>query len=144
MNTEANTIHCDIVSAHREIFSGKVTAVFASGVAGELGIYPHHAPLFTRLKPGSVRVKNQAGEEQLFVVSGGILEVQPHIVTILADTVVRGEELDRSAAETAKAEAERELAASTRQMEVAEAQVKLLKAMAELQALDRLRKRAKR
>ena len=78
MNTEANSIRCDIVSAHREIFSGKVTAVFASGVAGELGIYPHHAPLFTRLKPGSVRVKNQAGEEQLFVVSGGILEVQPH------------------------------------------------------------------
>lgn len=144
MNTEANSIRCDIVSAHREIFSGKVSAVFASGVTGELGIYPRHAPLFTRLKPGSVRVRDEAGEEQLFVVSGGILEVQPHIVTILADTVVRGEELDRSAAETAKAEAERELAGKTGEMDIAEAEIKLLRALAELQALDRLRKRAKR
>lgn len=140
----ANTFHCDIVSAHREIFSGKVTVVFASGVSGELGIYPNHAPLFTQLKPGSVRTKDETGEEHFFVVSGGILEVQPHIVTILADTVVRGDELDRSAAEAAKAEAERELAGSTGQMDVAEAQVKLLKAIAELQALDRLRKKAKR
>ena len=144
MNTEANTIHCDIVSAHREIFSGKVTVVFASGVAGELGIYPRHAPLFTQLKPGSVRIKDEVGGEQLFVVSGGILEVQPHIVTILADTVVRGEELDRSAAEAAKTEAERELASKTGQMDIAEAEVKLLRALAELRALDRLRKAAKR
>lgn len=144
MNAEANTIHCDIVSAHREIFSGKATVVFASGVAGELGIYPQHAPLFTQLKAGSVRVKDELGEEQLFVVSGGILEVQPHIVTILADTVVRGEELDRSAAIAAKAEAERELAGKTGQMDIAEAEIKLLRALAELQALDRLRKAAKR
>ena len=140
----ANTIHCDIVSAHREIFSGKVTVVYASGVAGELGIFPRHAPLFTQLKPGTVRIQNESGEEQLFVVSGGILEVQPHMVTIMADTVARSDELDRSSAEAAKAEAERELVSSTRQMEIAEAQVKLQKALAELQALDRLRKKVKR
>ena len=139
-----NTIRCDIVSAHREIFSGEVAVVFASGVAGELGIYPQHAPLFTQLKPGSVRVQDEAGEEQCFFVSGGILEVQPHVVTIMADTAARGEELDRSAAEAAKAEAERELAGKTGQMDLAEAQVKLLKAIAELRTLDQLRKRAKR
>lgn len=139
-----NTIRCDIVSAHREIFSGKVAVVFASGVAGDLGIYPGHAPLFTQLKPGAVRLLDQSGEEQLFVVSGGLLEVQPHVVTIMADTVVRSDELDRSSAEAARADAERELAGSTGQMDVAEAQVKLLKAIAELQALDRLRKKAKR
>ncbi len=138
------TFQCDIVSAHREIFSGKVTVVFASGVSGELGIYPRHTPLFTQLKPGTVRVQDEGGEEQCFVVSGGILEVQPHIVTIMADTVVRGDELDRSAAEAAKAEAERELASSTGQVDIAEAEVKLLRALAELQTLDRLRKSAKR
>lgn len=139
-----NTIHCDIVSAHREIFSGKVAVVFASGVTGDLGIYPNHAPLFTQLRPCAVRVLDENGEEQLFVVSGGLLEVQPHVVTIMADTVVRSDELDRSSAEAARVEAERELAGSTGQMDVAEAEVKLLKAIAELQALDRLRKKAKR
>jgi F-type H+-transporting ATPase subunit epsilon len=139
-----NTIHCDIVSAHREIFSGKVAVVYASGVAGELGIFPRHAPLFTQLKPGTVRIQDESGEEQLFVVSGGILEVQPHVVTIMADTVARSDELDRSSAETAKAEAEQELAGSKGQMEVAEAQVKLQKAIAQLRALERIRKQAKR
>jgi len=140
----ANTIHCDIVSAHREIFSGKVTVVFASGVSGDLGIYPRHAPLFTQLKPGTVRVQDENGEEQLFVVSGGLLEVQPHLVTIMADTVARSVELDRSSAEAARAEAERELAGSSSTMEIAEAQTKLLKAIAQLRALDRIRKQAKR
>ena len=140
----ANTIHCDIVSAHREIFSGKVAVVYALGVAGELGIHPHHAPLFTQLKPGTVRIEDESGTEQLFVVSGGILEVQPHVVTIMADTVSRSDELDRSSAETAKAEAERELLSSKGQMEIADAEVKLQKALADLQALDRLRKKAKR
>ena len=139
-----NTIHCDIVSAHREIFSGKVTVVYASGVAGELGIYPHHAPLFTQLKPGSVRVRDEAGEEQYFYVDGGLLEVQPHIVTIMADTAARGEELDRSAAESAKAEAERALVNNTGGMELDEAHVKLIKAVSQLRTLDQLRKRAKR
>lgn len=139
-----NTFRCDIVSAHREIFSGEAAVVYASGIAGELGIYPRHAPLFTQLRPGSVRVLDENGEEQVFVVSGGIMEVQPHLVTIMADTVARGDELDRSSAEAAKAEAERELASSTGAMEIAEAQSKLLKAMAQLQALERIRKRAKR
>jgi F-type H+-transporting ATPase subunit epsilon len=118
--------------------------VFATGVSGELGIYPRHAPLFTKLKPGTVKVMDDAGEEQFFVVSGGILEVQPHIVTILADTATRGEDLDWAAAEAAKAEAERALASRTGQIEMAEAEVKLLKALAELRTLDRLRKTARR
>ena len=140
----ANTFHCDIVSAHREIFSGEVAVVYASGVAGELGIHPQHAPLFTQLKPGSVRVQDEAGEEQIFFVSGGLLEVQPHVVTIMADTVARSDELDRSAAMAAKVEAERELASSTGDMELDEARIKLMKAMAQLQTLERIRKRAKR
>jgi F-type H+-transporting ATPase subunit epsilon len=139
-----NTLHCDIVSAHREIFSGEVAVVYASGIAGELGIYPRHAPLFTQLKPGSVRVLDEDGEEQIFFVSGGLLEVQPHLVTIMADTVARSDELDHSAAMAAKVEAERELAERTGEMEIAEARAKLMKAMAELQTLERIRKRAKR
>ncbi len=138
------TIHCDIVSAHEEIFSGEVTMVFATGVAGELGISPRHAPLITQLKPGPVRVQEADGEEQFFFVSGGILEVQPHIVTVMADTAMRGEDLDQAAAQAAKAEAERELADRTGEMEVAEAQGKLLEAVAQLHALERLRKNIRR
>lgn len=139
-----NTLHCDIVSAHREIFSGKAAVVFASGIDGELGIYPQHAPLFTQLKPGSVRIQNEAGDEQIFFVSGGILEVQPHLVTIMADTVARDDELDRSAAEAARAEAERELENQTDKMEIDAAKAKLMKAIAQLQTLERIRKQAKR
>ncbi len=138
------SIRCDIVSAHEEIFSGDVSMVFATGIAGELGISPRHAPLITQLKPGPVRVLDLAGEEQFFFVTGGIIEVQPHVVTVLADTVVRGEDLDQAAAESAKAEAERELADRTGEMEVAEAQAKLLEAVAQLQAMERLRKNLKR
>jgi len=138
------TIRCDIVSAHEEIYSGEVSMVFATGVAGELGISPRHAPLITQLKPGPVRVLEATGEEQFFFVSGGIIEVQPHVVTVLADTAMRGEDLDQAAAEAAKAEAERELADRTGEMEVAEAQAKLLEAVAQLQAMERLRKNLKR
>lgn len=138
------TIQCDIVSAHEEIFSGEVAMVFATGVAGELGISPRHAPLITQLKPGPVRVQDEAGGEEFYFVSGGILEVQPHLVTIMADTATRGEDLDKAAAEAAKAEAERELADRTGEMEVAEAQAKLLEAVAQLQALERLKKNLKR
>lgn len=138
------TIHCDIVSAHEEIFSGDVAMVFATGVEGELGISPRHAPLITQLQPGPMRLEDEAGEEQFFFVSGGIIEVQPHIVTVLADTAVRGEDLDQAAAETAKAEAERELADRTGDMEIAEAQAKLAEAVAQLQAMERLRKQLKR
>ena len=117
--------------------------VFATGIAGELGISPRHAPLITQLKPGPVRVQDEAGEEQFYFVSGGIIEVQPHVVTVLADTAVRGEDLDKAAAEAAKAEAERELADRTGEMEIAEAQAKLLEAVAQLRAMERLRKQMK-
>jgi F-type H+-transporting ATPase subunit epsilon len=138
------TIRCDIVSAHKEIFSGEVAMVFATGIAGELGISPRHAPLITQLKPGPVRVQDSAGEEQFYFVSGGIIEVQPHVVTVMADTAMRGEDLDQAAAEAAKAEAERALADRTGEMEIAEAQSKLLEAVAQLQAMERLRKNLKR
>ena len=138
------SIRCDIVSAHEEIFSGEVAMVFATGIAGELGISPRHAPLITQLKPGPVRVQDSAGEEEFYFVSGGIIEVQPHVVTVMADTAMRGEDLDQAAAEAAKAEAERELADRTGEMEIAEAQAKLAEAVAQLQAMERLRKQMKR
>ena len=111
---------------------------------GELGISPRHAPLITQLKPGPVRVQQPNGEEAFFFVGGGILEVQPHIVTVLADTAVRADDLDQAAAVRAKEEAERELQDRTGEMEVAEAQAKLADAIAQLQALERLRKKLKR
>ena len=138
------TIKCDIVSAHEEIFSGEASMVFATGLVGELGISPRHAPLITQLKPGPVRVQQANGEEVFFFVGGGILEVQPHIITVLADTAVRATDLDQAAAERARDEAERELADRTGEMEVAEAQAKLADAMAQLQALERFRKKVKR
>jgi F-type H+-transporting ATPase subunit epsilon len=138
------TIRCDIVSAHEEIFSGEAAMVFATGTVGELGITPRHAPLITQLKPGPVRVLQPDGEEAFFFVGGGILEVQPHIVTVLADTAVRADDLDAAAAQRAKEEAERELADRTGEMEIAEAQAKLAEAIAQLQALEQLRKKLKR
>jgi len=138
------TIQCDIVSAHEEIFSGEATMVIASGIAGELGITPRHAPLITQLKAGPVRVQKANGEEEFFFVSGGILEVQPHMVTVLTDTATRGADLDEAAAKAAKAEAERQLADRTGEMEVAEAQAQLMQAVAQLAALEHLRKNLKR
>jgi F-type H+-transporting ATPase subunit epsilon len=118
--------------------------VFATGTVGELGITPRHAPLITQLKPGPVRVLQPDGEEAFFFVGGGILEVQPHSVTVLADTAVRADDLDAAAAQRAKEEAERELADRTGEMEIAEAQAKLAEAIAQLQALEQLRKKLKR
>lgn len=138
-----STIRCDIVSAEDEIFHGTVTLVVATGEQGELGIAPRHAPLITRLKPGYVRVVLENGEQQEFYVSGGILEVQPTVVTVLADTAIRARDLDEAAAKSAKDEAERALASRGEAMEIAEAQAKLAEAMAQLQALDRLRKNLK-
>lgn len=140
----SKTIQCDIVSAQDEIWSGQAAQIYATGVAGELGIYPRHTPLITQLKPGPVRVVDENGEEQFFFVGGGIIEVQPHIVTVLADTAMRGADLDATAAQKAKEEAERELADRTGEMEVAEAQAKLAEAIAQLQALEQLRKNLKR
>jgi F-type H+-transporting ATPase subunit epsilon len=139
----ASTIRCDIVSAEEEIFHGEVQMVVATGEMGELGIAPRHAPLITRLKPGQIRVTLANGEEQLFYVSGGILEVQPQVVTVLADTAIRGGDLDEAKAQAAKAEAERILAGRGEAMDLAEAQMKLVEAMAQLQALERLRKNLK-
>ena len=138
------TIQCDIVSAHNEIWSGQAAQVFATGVSGELGIYPRHTPLITQLKPGPVRVVDENGEEQFFFCGGGIIEIQPHIVTVLADTAMRGEDLDATAAQKAKEEAERALADRTDAMEVADAQAKLANALAQLQALEQLRKNVSR
>jgi len=140
----SKTIRCDIVSAREEVFSGDAAMIFAAGAAGELGIAPRHAPLITTLRPGPVRVQLPDGQELFFFVGGGILEVQPHLVTVLADTVVRADDLDEAAAQRAREEAERELQGRTAEMEIAEAQAKMAEAIAQLQALEQLRKKLKR
>lgn len=137
------TIQCNIVSAEREIFSGLATMVVVTGEMGELGIAPRHAPLITRIKPGQVRVINGDAEEQNFYVSGGILEVQPDLITILSDTALRAADIDEAKALEAKAEAERLLAGRDASLEIAAAQQQLMQAVAQLQALERLRRNLK-
>ena len=137
------TIRCEIVSAEAEIYRGDATMVVATGEMGELGIAPRHAPLITRLKPGKVVVTTPSGEQLDFAISGGILEVQPQVVTVLADTAVRAEDIDEAAVRAAKEEAERILAHRGEAMEVAEAQQRLAEVTAQLQALERLRKNLK-
>ena len=139
----ATTIRCDIVSAEAEIYRGEATMVVATGEMGELGIAPRHAPLITRLKPGKVVVTTADGEQLDFAISGGILEVQPQVVTVLADTAVRAEDIDEASVRAAKEEAERILAHRGEAMEVAEAQQRLAEVSAQLQALERLRKNLK-
>ena len=138
-----STFRCDIVSAEEEIFHGDAELLVATGELGELGIAPKHAPLITRLKPGKVVVTLPGGEQLDFAVSGGILEVQPQVVTVLADTAIRAQDIDEVAVRVAKEEAERILARRGEPMEVAEAQAKLAEVMAQLQALERLRKNMK-
>jgi F-type H+-transporting ATPase subunit epsilon len=140
----SSTVRCDIVSAQKEIFSGQVALLVASGAHGELGIYPHHAPLMTTLRPGSIRVVMADDEEAIFFIGGGILEVMPHIITVLADTAIRADDLDEAAASRAKEEAERELQDRAGDMEVAEAMARLAKALAQLRALEELRRRLRR
>ncbi|QKK03900.1 MAG: F0F1 ATP synthase subunit epsilon [Pseudomonadota bacterium] len=140
----ASTIHCDIVSAEAEIFSGEAAMVVVTGEEGELGIAPRHAPLLTRLKPGQVRVMLPEGGEEFYYISGGLLEVQPHVVTVLSDTALRAGDLDEAAALKAKEEAERALSDRSADMEVAQAQAQLAEAMAQLAALERMRKQLKR
>ncbi|WP_049620783.1 F0F1 ATP synthase subunit epsilon [Frateuria defendens] len=138
------TIRVEVVSAEAEIYSGEATLVVATGEVGELGITPRHAPLITRLKPGKVVVTQPDGEKvDIAVTSGGILEVQPQVVTVLADTAIRSENIDEEAAQRAKKEAEDALANRTDALEVAEAQAKLAEAITQLQALERLRKTLK-
>ena len=138
----ANTIHVDVVSAEEQIFSGEAEFVVLPGEAGELGIYPRHTPLITRIKPGSVRIKvaNQANEELIFV-AGGILEVQPNVVTVLADTAIRGADLDEAKATEALrlAEEARRNASGKQQLAVVEGEVAML--AAQLAAIRRLRKK---
>jgi F-type H+-transporting ATPase subunit epsilon len=137
------TIRCDIVSAEEEIFSGDVVMVVATGEMGELGIAPRHAPLITRLKPGKLVLTLPNGEKLDIVVGGGILEVQPQVVSVLADTAIRSADIDEASVLKAKEEAERVLANRGESMDVEEAQQKLVEAMVQLQAIERLRKTLK-
>ena len=140
----AMTMHVDIVSAEEEIFSGPSEMVFAPAVMGELGILPRHAPLLTQLKPGEVRLRTGGGEEQFFYVSGGMLEIQPHVVTVLADTALRAKDLDEAKALQAKERAEQALRDKTSEFEYARAQSELAEAVAQLQAIKKLRDKAGR
>lgn len=135
---------CDIVSVRKTIFSGEATMLVASGTAGELGITPGHIPLMTTLRAGPVRLIGIDGEEQVFIVGGGILEVMPHMVTVLADSAMRASDFDEAEARRAKAEAERTLRQQKGRMEIAEAQVKLKDAIQQLQAMEQFRRRMKK
>ena len=137
------TIRCDIVSAEQEIFHGEAEMIVATGEMGELGIAPRHAPLITRLKPGKVVVTQPGGETLDFAISGGILEVQPQLVTILADTAVRAQDIDEAAVRAAMEEAERALANKDPKMSAEDAQQQLAMSIAQLSALERLRKNLK-
>lgn len=139
----ANTIHVDIVSAEHELFSGEATMVFAPAVMGEVGIAPRHTPLLTPLNAGDVRVQTVEGDEQIIYVSGGMLEVQPHLVTILSDTALRAEDIDEEAALKAKEDAERALADRQSGIDEARARAELVQAAAQLSALRKLRSRGR-
>ena len=138
----AHTIHVDVVSAEESIFSGEAEFVVLPGEAGELGIYPKHTPLITRIKPGSVRIKvpGQA-EEELVFVAGGVLEVQPGVITVLADTAIRGHDLDEAKALDAQKRAQEAMQNRTSQMEYAKAAAELAEAAAQLAAIRKLRRK---
>jgi F-type H+-transporting ATPase subunit epsilon len=139
----ANTIHVDVVSAEEQIYSGEAEFVVLPGVAGELGIYPRHTPLFTEIKPGAVRIKLPGiAEEELVFVQGGFLEVQPHVVTVLADTAIRAKDLDEKAALDARRAAEEAMRNKTSKEEIAHAEAELASALAQLEAIRKLRHRA--
>jgi F-type H+-transporting ATPase subunit epsilon len=132
-------LQVDIVSAEGHIHEGEATMVFAPAEMGEVGIAPRHAPLLTRLKPGTVRVQQAEGEELSFFVGGGILEVQPHLVTVLADTALRAKDADEAAAAKAKQDAEEKLGQAKSDMDVARAQAELVEAAARLQFVKKLK-----
>ena len=136
------TIHCDIVSAEEEIFSGLAEVVSATGQLGEIGVYYGHAPLLTQLKPGVVKVIKQGGDEELYYVSGGFLEVQPGTVTVLADTAVRAKDLDEAAAETAQKQAEDDMADQSSELDFAMAAARLAQASAQLRTIRQMRNKA--
>lgn len=138
----ANTIHIDVVSAEELIFSGEAEFVVLPGEMGELGIYPRHLPLITRIKPGAVRIKTANTEEYVFV-AGGILDVQPHVVTVLADTAIRAKDLDEAKAEEAKKLAENALLNQNSKIDYARAQAEIAQAIAQLALIKRLQNRRK-
>jgi F-type H+-transporting ATPase subunit epsilon len=138
------TIHCDIVSAEQEIFSGLVEMLVATGSQGELGVGYGHAPLLTDLVPGPIRIVTQGGEEEVYYVSGGYLEVQPGIVSVLADTAIRAGDVDEAAAEEARQAAEQALANQTGDFDYGRASAQLAEAAAQLRTLQKMRNRAGR
>ena len=133
------TIRVDIVSAEGAIHSGDATMVFAPAKMGEVGIAPRHAPLLTALSPGEVRIQHEDGKEESFYITGGLLEVQPHVVTVLADTALRGDELDEAAALAAQQEAEEALKGAAEETDVARAQTELAEARARYRAAQKLK-----
>ncbi|HEY8608675.1 MAG TPA: F0F1 ATP synthase subunit epsilon [Noviherbaspirillum sp.] len=138
----ANTIHVDVVSAEEEIFAGEAEFVALPGEAGELGIYPMHTPLITRIRPGAVRIKVAGRDDEEFVfVAGGLLEVQPNVVTVLADTAIRGTDLDEAKAAEAKRLAEEAMANRESEIDYAKAQAELAAAVAQLAAIEKLRRK---
>jgi F-type H+-transporting ATPase subunit epsilon len=137
----AKTFHVDIVSAEQAIYSGEATMVIAPGEGGELGVLPEHVPLLTRIKPGTIRIQSEGAEEEVIYVSGGMMEVQPDRVTVLADTSVRAHDLDEAKAMEAERLAKEAIANRTGAMEVAQAQAELAEASAQLAAIRKLRQR---
>ena len=137
----AMTIHCDIVSAEEAIFSGLVEIVVATGESGELGILPHHTPLLTALVPGPIRVKKQNGEEEIFYISGGFLEVQPDSVTVLADTALRADNIDEAAALEAKKHAEQALENQSGDFDYSRAAAQLAEAAAQIRTMQQIRQK---
>ena len=137
----AHTLHVDVVSAEESIFSGEATFVALPGEAGELGIYPRHTPLISRIKPGSVRITKPDGGEEFVFVAGGILEVQPNVVTVLSDTAIRGKDLDEEKANSAKREAEEALKNAKTEIDMARATSELAVMAAQLAALRKYRQK---
>ena len=137
------TLHVDIVSLESQIYSGLASFLAVTGVAGELGIYPGHTPLLTMLKPGQVRIAKPQGEDELFYIKGGVLEIQPHVVTILADEIVRATDLDEMAALEVKEKAEHILKDKQSAMDYAKAIAELAQATAQLQTIYKLKKKLK-
>jgi len=136
----ATTVHCSIVSAEKEIFSGQVEMVVATGTIGELGLFPGHTPLLTGVKPGPVRLKLAGGEEEVFFASGGYIEVQPNAITILADTALRADDLDEAAAQAAQAKAEKELSDNKADIDFGRVQADIQETAAMLRTIRKYRK----
>ena len=137
----ATTVQCDIVSAESEIFSGAVEMIVAHGSLGDLGIAPGHAPLLTRLEPGPIRVISENGEDQVYYISGGMLEVQPTVITVMADTAIRADTLDEAQAEEARKRAQQQLENQSGEIDYSAATAQLAEAVAQLRTIQQIRKK---